>query len=126
VINAGAVWPITQLLDTAPPKSTFVRNASWCLSNLCRGKPAPKFERIAPAIPSLAKVFIEHSDEDIIHDICWAFSHLTDMGQQTIPFLIEQNVLQKLIKLVEHTSITFSIPCLRILGNILTGDEMQT
>ena len=43
-----------------------------------------------------------------------------------IPFLIEQNVLPKLIKLVEHTSITISIPCLRILGNILTGDEMQT
>jgi hypothetical protein len=41
VIDAGAVQPITQLLNSAPPTSSFIRNASWCLSNFCRGRPAP-------------------------------------------------------------------------------------
>jgi len=43
VINAGAIYPISNILDVAQPGSSFVRNASWTLSNLCRGRPAPNF-----------------------------------------------------------------------------------
>ncbi|RYX99757.1 hypothetical protein EON78_02735, partial [bacterium] len=35
VINAGAVAPISTILDNAQPGSSFVRNASWTLSNFC-------------------------------------------------------------------------------------------
>ena len=41
VIGANAVEPIANLLDRSPAGSTFTRNASWTLSNLCRGRPAP-------------------------------------------------------------------------------------
>jgi hypothetical protein len=41
VIMEGAIQPIANILDTAQPGSSFVRNASWTLSNLCRGRPAP-------------------------------------------------------------------------------------
>ena len=44
VINEGAIGPISDYLDRAPAGSTFVRNASWTLSNMCRGRPAPDFE----------------------------------------------------------------------------------
>lgn len=43
VISAGAVNPIAEILDRAQPGSSFVRNASWTLSNLCRGRPPPNF-----------------------------------------------------------------------------------
>lgn len=49
VINAGAVDPIANYLDRAPVGSTFTRNASWTLSNLCRGRPAPDFQQIKRA-----------------------------------------------------------------------------
>ena len=41
VIAAGAVEPIANILDNASPGTSLVRNASWTLSNLCRGRPAP-------------------------------------------------------------------------------------
>jgi importin subunit alpha-6/7 len=58
VINAGTVEPVADLLDRTNPGSTFVRNASWTLSNLCRGRPSPDFNKVSRAIPSLAKVLI--------------------------------------------------------------------
>jgi len=59
VINAGAVQPIADLLDRTSPGNSFVRNASWTLSNFCRGRPAPNFDKIKRCVPSLAKVLIE-------------------------------------------------------------------
>lgn len=44
VISAGAVNPIADALDKSPPGSCFVRNASWTLSNFCRGRPGPNFD----------------------------------------------------------------------------------
>jgi hypothetical protein len=46
IIDSGSIYPITNLLDRATPGSSFVRNASWCLSNFCRGKPGPALNKI--------------------------------------------------------------------------------
>jgi hypothetical protein len=58
VINEGAIQPISDILDRANPGSSLVRNASWTLSNLCRGRPTPQFMRVARALPSLSQVLI--------------------------------------------------------------------
>jgi hypothetical protein len=58
VIQEGAIPIIADILDKAVPGSSFVRNASWTLSNLCRGRPAPPFGRVDRAVSSLAKVLI--------------------------------------------------------------------
>jgi hypothetical protein len=126
VINAGAINPISEILDRAKPGSSFVRNASWTLSNLCRGKPAPFFEQVARAIPSLAKVLIENDVEDILIDVCWAISYLSDGGEERIPILLQTNVLPRLVQLLAHPNIAISVPCLRAIGNIVTGDDEQT
>jgi importin subunit alpha-6/7 len=88
VINAGAIIPISNILDRAQPGSSFVRNASWTLSNLCRGRPAPNFNLVKRAVSSLAKVLIENDVEDILIDVCWAISYLSDGGEERIPIII--------------------------------------
>lgn len=97
VINAGAIRPISDILDRASPGSSFVRNASWTLSNLCRGRPAPDFEKVQRAIPSLAKVLIENDVDDILIDVCWAMSYLSDGGEERIPIILSTNVLPRLV-----------------------------
>lgn len=45
VLAAGALPPLLeQLKDSA--KISMLRNATWTLSNFCRGKPAPAFELV--------------------------------------------------------------------------------
>merc|ERR1719326_149833 len=37
-------------------KTSMMRNATWTLSNLCRGKPPPPFEWVSPALAPLANL----------------------------------------------------------------------
>lgn len=126
VISAGAIIPIADILDKAQPGSSFVRNASWTLSNLCRGRPSPDFYKVARAIPSLAKVLIENDNEDILIDVCWAISYLSDGGEERIPIILATNVVPRLVQLLRHQNIAVSVPCLRAIGNLVTGDDLQT
>lgn len=84
IINQGAVDPISNLLMQAEPGSSFLRNASWTLSNLCRGRPPPDFERIRRAIPALGKTLVENDKNEILTDVCWAISYITDGGEDKI------------------------------------------
>jgi hypothetical protein len=126
VLNEGAVPPIATILDKAQPGSSFVRNASWTLSNLCRGRPAPQFSKIQRAISSLAKVLVENDVEDILVDVCWAFSYLSDGGEERIPFILETGCLPRLVQLLMHKNVAIAVPTLRCIGNIVTGDDNQT
>lgn len=57
---------------------TMSRNAVWALSNLCRGKnPPPEFSKVSPALPVLARLLF-HTDADVLTDVCWALSYLSD------------------------------------------------
>ena len=103
-----------------------MRNASWTLSNLCRGRPAPPFSKIMRAISSLAKVLVENDVEDILIDVCWAFSYLSDGGDERIPFILQTGVLPRLVQLLMHPNVAIAVPTLRCIGNIVTGDDNQT
>lgn len=81
VIQSGALTAIATLLDNAPPDSSYLRNTSWALSNMCRGKPSPDYSLVRRAIPSFAKVVIENNSEEILTDICWALSYLSDSAK---------------------------------------------
>ena len=68
VIESGALDSISRVLQQAPAGTSFMRNASWALSNLCRGRPQPDYNLVKGAIPTLIKVLVENDKEDIITD----------------------------------------------------------
>ena len=55
-----------------------MRNATWTISNLCRGKaPYPNFDIVKECIPTLHQLLYTQDDE-VIADAAWALSYLTD------------------------------------------------
>lgn len=126
VLKSGALVKIANVLDNAQSGTPFMRNCSWALSNLCRGKPTPDFDLVKRAIPSLTKVITENDSEEIITDISWALSYLSDGAKDGIEYFLNEALLKKLIKLLQHQTVSVVIPCLRTIGNILTGDDNQT
>ncbi|KAL0420090.1 UNVERIFIED_CONTAM: Importin subunit alpha-1a [Sesamum radiatum] len=124
VLGYGALMPLlAQFNDQA--KLSMLRNATWTLSNFCRGKPQPQFEQVKPALPALAHL-IHTNDEEVLTDACWALSYLSDGVNDKIQAVIEAGVCPRLVELLLHPSPSVLIPALRTVGNIVTGDDTQT
>mmetsp|Transcript_40794 Transcript_40794/g.107785 ORF Transcript_40794/g.107785 Transcript_40794/m.107785 type:complete len:564 (+) Transcript_40794:95-1786(+) len=108
----------------SPDNLTFVRNATWTVSNLVRGKPAPRWELIAPALPALVGL-IRLADEEVLVDACWALSYMCE-PPDCIGHLIVAGVLPRLVELLGHSSPNVQTPALRCLGNVTSGTTEQT
>ena len=124
VLQAGAVKPISNILmqvQEGQQSTAFIRNASWTLSNLCRGKPNPPFEIIKEALPALGRILLQHDQEEIITDILWAFSYVSDGSDQRMHYITDTGILPRIVALLRRPNIAISVACLRTLGNILTG-----
>ena len=124
VILAGAVRPLLALLSEEQTLS-MLRNATWTLSNFCRGKqPQPDWDLISPAIPTLSKL-IHSPDDEVLIDACWAISYLSDRSNDKIQVVIEAGVVPRLVELLNHPSTSVQTPTIRSVGNIATGGELQ-
>lgn len=125
VLEQGALRPLLALLNE-PHKMSMLRNATWTLSNFCRGKnPQPNWELISPALSVLTKL-IYSLDDEVLIDACWAISYLSDGSSDKIQAVIESGVVRRLVDLLMHHSTAVQTPALRSVGNIVTGDDLQT
>ncbi|KZT57117.1 ARM repeat-containing protein [Calocera cornea HHB12733] len=125
VLQQGALKPLLALL-TEHNKLSMLRNATWTLSNFCRGKnPQPDWDLISPALSVLTKL-IYSLDEEVLIDACWAISYLSDGSNDKIQAVIESGVCRRLVDLLLHGSTSVQTPALRSIGNIVTGDDLQT
>ena len=124
VLQAGAMQPLLQQLHQNS-KLSMLRNATWTLSNFCRGKPQPDFNMVKPSLPTLAQLIFS-PDEEVLTDACWALSYLSDGPNEKIQAVIEAGVCRRLVELLLNPSPAVQTPALRTVGNIVTGDDLQT
>lgn len=124
VLESGAMEPLLRQLQSQG-KLSMMRNATWTLSNFCRGKPQPLFDRVRIALPTLAEL-ICHNDEEVLTDSCWALSYLSDGPNDKIQAVIDAGVCRRLVDLLMNPSPAVQTPALRTVGNIVTGNDEQT
>jgi importin subunit alpha-6/7 len=125
VLQAGALEPLLHCL-TNSHKIGMLRNCSWTLSNFCRGKPPPPFHFLEPAVGVLSAL-LSAPDDEILTDVCWALSYLTDGTNDRIQAVVRQpGLVNRVVELLDHETPSVQTPALRVVGNIVTGDEAQT
>jgi importin subunit alpha-6/7 len=66
------------------------------------------------------------TESEVLTDAAWALSYLSDGEETRIQSVIDTGVLPSLLKHVTHPFLSIVIPCLRTLGNIVTGSDFQT
>jgi importin subunit alpha-1 len=130
VLHNGGLQQLLALFQMGNMKASMARNAVWAISNMCRGKPQPKWELVAPAMNVLAYLLNVHqSDDDILIDTCWGLSYLSDdntKDNSRIQTVVASGVVPRLILMLGHSNEKIVTPALRAIGNIATGDEHQT
>ena len=124
VLQAAAMQPLLNQLNVHS-KPSMLRNATWTLSQFCRGKPPPDFALVKPALRTLTSL-IESHDEEVLIDACWALSYLSDGANEKIQTFVESGVCRRLVELLVNPSISILTPALRTVGNIVTGNDTQT
>jgi hypothetical protein len=106
-------------------KITVLRNAVWALSNLCRGKPQPKLELVAVALPVLASL-LNHADDEVVVDSAWAISYISDGPADRIQAVLDHQVVPRIVSLLSSPTTSMATPAIRTIGNIATGNDRQT
>jgi importin subunit alpha-1 len=123
-LRHGVMQALIDVFRTSD-KVSILRNATWCLSNLCRGKPQPALADIEPALALLSNL-IHSQDNELVTDALWALSYVSDGPNDRIEKVIEAGVCKKLVELLGHQNSLVVTPALRTVGNIVTGDDRQT
>ncbi len=141
VLQAGALGPLLQLITNDAPLR-MLRNSTWTLSNLFRGKPSPPLDLMRPALPVLARL-IYHSDVEVLVDACWCFQYVSDVTDEDYAALgtdknprtldveccqaiLEAGAASRCIELLLHPEPKVRIPALRTIGSIVSGAKFQT
>eukprot|EP01083_Nonionella_stella_P181133 647845_1 len=129
VLSHGILADLIPLFDIEKPL-TLLQIATWTLSNLCRDDngPPPKWEYIVLMIAALA-IMITSDDHEILQDTLWAFSYLAanpDHEQELIFGMMTNGSLNHIVCLLGHESAHIRHPALRIIGNVITGEDYQT
>jgi importin subunit alpha-1 len=108
VLHAGALQPLLALLNENH-KLSMLRNATWTLSNFCRGKnPQPEWNMVSPQLiccmssklTSRSSKLIYSLDDEVLIDACWAISYLSDGTNDKIQAVIESGVARRLVDLL--------------------------
>jgi hypothetical protein len=109
-----------------PANESLLRNVTWSLSNLCRGKPKPQLDHIKPAFPALRHL-LSIADEEVVTDACWALSYVSDGEDTRIEEVVKSGAVPLLINMMGSTQkVNIMTPALRTIGNIVSGNDKCT
>ena len=85
--------------------------------------------QLSSALPKLAQLLLNSSDVQILGDVCWCFSYLSDDDSEQGAFIkavVAANVCGRLVDLLSSSNFSIQTTALRCVGNIVTGDDSDT
>lgn len=106
----------------------LIKQSTWALSNFFRVRPKPNFDTVKKCITVITKVMINFlpSDIEFLSDSCFILYFMTEHYKETIKDLLDLNIIPTVLKKLEIEHKFIQINCLRIIGNIASGNANQT
>jgi|TARA_B110000914_G_scaffold171496_1_gene152243 importin subunit alpha-1 len=125
LLSIGGMELILERLSDKSPIST-VRIATWCIANLCRGKPRPSLSITRKALIKLNAI-LTFEDGETVTDALWALSYMTDGPNEQIQVVLNNVALDRIVPYMAPSwRSSIQIPALRVMGNVVSGNDLQT
>ncbi|RHY38807.1 hypothetical protein DYB30_008297, partial [Aphanomyces astaci] len=113
--------PLLHQIHSDEVSTSMLKNATWVLSNFCRGTPRPRFELVRPALSTLSHL-LSSNDPNVVADACWALSYFSDGPTNSIQNVLDTTgIVPRLIRLLAHKDKDVVYPVVRTLGNMMTA-----
>ena len=105
----------------------LIKQATWALGNFFRVRPKPPFDAVKKCFNIVARaMLIIPTDAEFLSDACFILYFMTEHYKETIKDLLDINIIPQLLKNLDIDNKFIQINCLRIVGNIASGNANQT
>mmetsp|Transcript_47247 Transcript_47247/g.85099 ORF Transcript_47247/g.85099 Transcript_47247/m.85099 type:complete len:652 (-) Transcript_47247:214-2169(-) len=126
-LDAGAMVAVLDVVTDESSSLATLRNATWVLSNLCRGRPRISVEHFSPALEPLKTLIESQQDEDILCDAAWAIGYICDGPDNRVDAVVKAGMCRRLVELLQDPPSTRVLtPVLRAVGNVASGTAEHT
>ena len=107
--------------------TSLIKQATWAVGNFFRIKPKPPYEIVKKCLTAIARAMvIITNDGEFLTDACFILYYLTENYKDIIKNLLDIDIIQQIMKNLEFDNKFIQINCLRIIGNIASGNANQT
>ena len=101
ILRYGALDPLINIINNAK-NELVLQHGTWALSNLCRGRPPPKFDAVSRAIPIFSYVIQKTETTETLADAAWAMTFMTDGKDERIEMVVNTGIIPSLVKHIEY------------------------
>lgn len=112
VLNAPNAVHNLMLNLAHPSNLSMLRNATWTLSNMCRGKPRANIDIVKHFIPAVKKLIV-NPDVEVRSDALWALSYISDGDNKRIDTVLKYGIVNDVVKALGESNVRVVTPALR-------------
>lgn len=125
VLEYGVVDELIKLLEDDDLSVKIRRQMTWLMVNLSRE--TREFHKIEKILPWLVKFLKQDGeDEEVLLNVCWAIAYVSDISEQQIQMIVDLGCSDRLVQLLKCDQIDVFRPALRVIGNIVASNDVQT
>ena len=105
----------------------LIKQSTWAIGNFFRIKPKPPSEKVKRCFNIVARAMnILPTETEFLTDACYILYFMTEHYKETIKDLLDINIIPQILRNLDIDSKFIQMNCLRIVGNIASGNANQT
>ncbi|CAG0917011.1 unnamed protein product [Notodromas monacha] len=128
LLSLGFTTDIISCMKSKPDiPPSFVKNLAWIISNLTRGRsPPPDYQTVKRFLPVLSYM-LDYNNVETVVDALWSLSYLSDGPNDQVQGVVDAGIVPKVVRIMKVANDPrLMTPCVRVIGNVVTGTDEQT
>ena len=108
-------------------QNILIKNCIWAISCFFKVKPIPPYNLVKKSIKMIARaIVILPGDTEFLTEAFFILSYITEHYKDAVNDLFDLDIIPNIIKYLDIDVQYIQLSCLRVIGNIASGNANQT